>query len=58
MFTKAQIDVILASPGSYNHWCVLGPHGDPFWSHTRIGHVLKTVTPAEREAQRVRAMRF
>lgn len=56
MLTKQQIDTILASPGSYNHWCVLSPTSFPFWSHTRIGHVLHTVTTSERAMQRVRAL--
>lgn len=56
MLTKRQMDNILATPGSYTYWCVTSPTGDPFWSHSRIGRVLHTVTPTERAAQRERML--
>lgn len=56
MLTDQQLNVVLSSFGSYTYLCVTdGLH--PFWSHTRIGRVLHTVTPAEREVQATRGLR-
>lgn len=56
MLTPSQITAILSAPGSYNYWCVASPTGQPFWSHTEVGHVLHAVTAAERLEQTRRAL--
>lgn len=55
MLTQAQINAILANPGSYGYWCALSPTGYPFWSHSPVGHVLHVPTPEELADQRRRA---
>lgn len=55
MLTKAQLDAVLASYGSYNYLCVTD--GDPFWSHTRMGRVLHVVSAAEHAQQAERGIR-
>lgn len=56
MLDQHQIDIILASPGSYRFWCVYGNNGDPFFSHQPHGHVLHRVTDSEWQAQAKRGL--